>query len=83
MCDIFEAKRRVMVRAEFAGCGKTYSCKGMELRGHKVLIVCPTNKLAQKNKGVTMHKFFEIGHQACAYKKNKRKRLNLMTANIL
>ena len=49
MCDHFEKHRGVMVRAEFAGCGKTFACKAMEARGHKVLFVCPTNKLAQNN----------------------------------
>jgi hypothetical protein len=34
MCDHFEQQRRVMVRAEFAGCGKSYACKAMEARGH-------------------------------------------------
>ncbi len=29
MCDHFETHRRVMVRAEFAGCGKSYACKAM------------------------------------------------------
>ena len=38
MCDMFETKRRVMVMAEFAGRGKTYACKAMELRGHQVLV---------------------------------------------
>ena len=50
MIDHFEDKRRVMVRADFGGCGKTYACKKMVERGHKVLFVCPTNKLAQNNK---------------------------------
>ena len=54
MCDHFEQQKRVM-GAEFAGCGKSYACKAMEKRGHKVLFVCPTNKLAQNNNenGVT------------------------------
>ena len=65
-CDIFEAKKRVMVRAEFAGCGKSYACKALENRGHKVLFVCPTNKLAQNNlsNGVTLHNFFGLGVNA-------------------
>ena len=44
--DNFEKSRRVMIRAEYAGCGKSYACKAMEERGYKVLFVCPTNKLA-------------------------------------
>ena len=61
---MFETKRRVMVRAEFAGCGKSYACKAMERRGHSVLFVCPTNKLAQNSNGITLHQFFGIGYQA-------------------
>ena len=55
-----------MVRAEFAGCGKSYACKAMEQRGRKVLLVCPTNKLAQHNNenGITLHNFFGVGHQS-------------------
>ena len=35
----------------------------METRGHKVLFVCPTNKLASnyKEDGCTINKFFNIG----------------------
>jgi len=63
LCDYFEAEKRVMVRAEFAGCGKSHACKAMEARGHKVLFVCPTNKLAQNNRenGTTLNQFFGIG----------------------
>ena len=63
LCDIFEKHRRVMIRAVFAGSGKSYACKAMEQRGHKVLFVCPTNKLVQNNResGVTLNKFFGVG----------------------
>lgn len=63
MCDHFEQHRRVMVRADYAGCGKSYACKAMEARGHKVLFVCPTNKLAQNNldSGCTLNAFFSVG----------------------
>ena len=66
LCDIFEAKKRVMIRADYAGCGKSFACKALERRGHKVLFVCPTNKLAQNNlgNGVTLHSFFGIGLNA-------------------
>ncbi len=71
LCDHFEQNRRVMVRAEFAGCGKSHACKAMENRGHKVLFVCPTNKLAQNNKesGVTLNIFFGVGMTDDATKK--------------
>ncbi len=63
LCDLFEAKRRVMIRAVFAGSGKSFACKAMEQRGHKVLSVCPTNKLVQNNResGVTLNQFFGVG----------------------
>ena len=63
MCRIFEEKKRVMVRADLPGSGKSYACEQMKERGHKVLFVCPTNKLVQKYKedGITLNKFFSIG----------------------
>ena len=53
----------MMIRAEYGGCGKSYTCKSMETRGHKVLFVCPTNKLASnyKEHGCTINKFFGVG----------------------
>ena len=36
ICKLFEDHKRVMVRAEYAGSGKTYACKYMEQLGHKV-----------------------------------------------
>ena len=49
-----------MVKAECAGCGKSYACKYMENLGYNVLFVCPTNKLVQNNKdnGATLNIFF-------------------------
>ena len=63
ICQIFEEKKRVMVRADFPGSGKSFACRHMEKRGHKVLFVCPTNKLASNygEKGITINKFFGVG----------------------
>ena len=63
LCGYFELHRRVMVRAEFAGCGKSYACRHMEKRGHKVLFVAPTNKLAYNYgaDGCTINRFVGIG----------------------
>ena len=63
MCQLFENHKRVMVRADLPGSGKSYACKSMEQLGHKVLFVVPTNKLAQNNKenGVTLNQFFGVG----------------------
>ena len=62
ICRHFEEKKRIMIRAEYAGCGKSYACKQLEQREHKVL-VCPTNKLASNygENGVTINRFFSIG----------------------
>ena len=48
LCEIFEQKKRVMIRAEYAGCGKSFACEHMAKRGRNVLFVCPTNVLAAK-----------------------------------
>ena len=63
LCEYFEQHKRVMIRAEYAGCGKSYACEEMTKRGHKVLFVCPTNKLASKygEDGCTINRFFAIG----------------------
>ena len=52
-----------MVRAEYAGCSKSYACKAMETKGHKALFVCPTNKLVHNNREncITLNMFFGIG----------------------
>ncbi len=51
-----------MVKAELAGC-KSFACKAMEARAHKVLLVCLTNKLVQHSfeNGVTLNSFFGVG----------------------
>ena len=61
LCGHFEERRRVMIRGEFPGCGKSYACRHMETRGHRVLYVCPTNKLASNygDNGCTINKFFQ------------------------
>ncbi len=55
--------RRVMVRAVYVGSGKSFACKAMEQRGHKVLFVCPTNKLVlnSRESGVALNQFFGVG----------------------
>ena len=63
ICKLFEDHKRVMVRAEYAGSGKTYACKYMEQLGHKVLFVCPTNvlDLNDRDSGCTLNEFFSVG----------------------
>jgi ATP-dependent exoDNAse (exonuclease V) alpha subunit len=67
LANVFEDKKRVMVRAKYAGCGKSYAACQMAKLGKKVLIVCPTNELiAQLKKdykdieGVTINRFFSF-----------------------
>ncbi|MFM7978155.1 MAG: hypothetical protein ACKPKO_02470, partial [Candidatus Fonsibacter sp.] len=59
LCGYIEEHNQMMIRAEYGGCGKSYTCKSMATRGHKVLFVCPTNKLANnyKENGCTINKF--------------------------
>ena len=71
ICKLFENHKSVMVKAEYAGSGKTYACKYMEQLGHKVLFVCPTNVLVQNNResGCTLNDFFSVGITEDATKK--------------
>jgi hypothetical protein len=52
-----------MIRAEYGGCGKSFAREAMKQRNHRVLFVCPTNKLAKKygSDGITINKFIGIG----------------------
>ena len=61
-CELFQKHRRVMVRAEYAGSGKSYACEYMRKLGHKVVFVCPTNLLKQDIGGeaVTLNTFFSV-----------------------
>ena len=54
--------KQVMIRAKFAGSGKSYICERMGEMGMNVLFVCPTNKLVQKygKEAITVNKFFGI-----------------------
>ena len=54
--------KQVMIRAKYAGSGKSYICEKMARMGMNVLFVCPTNKLVQKygKEAVTVNKFFSI-----------------------
>ena len=63
LCGYIKEHKIMMIRAEYGGCGKGYTCKFIETRGPKVLFVCPTNKLASNYKadGCTINKFFGIG----------------------
>ena len=51
-----------MIRGDAPGTGKTYICQKMVEHDHKVLFVCPTNRLLQEFEGeaMTINKFFGI-----------------------
>jgi hypothetical protein len=46
--DIIEKHNIILIRAKYAGSGKSYICEYMKNLGHKVLFICPTNELAEK-----------------------------------
>ena len=78
LCGHIEEHRRMMIRAEYGGCGKSYACKSMEPRGHKVLYVCRTFRLASncKEHGCTLNKIFGKGlTEGGQYGKVRRHRL--------
>ena len=54
--------RRLMIRAEFAGSGKSYICKHLKNRNYKVLFVVHSNELGQQCgcEWTTINKFFGI-----------------------
>ena len=54
--------KRLMIRAEFAGSGKSYICKHIQNRGYKVLFVVHSNELGQQCgcEWATINKFFSI-----------------------
>ena len=64
ICSLFEKYKLVMLRAEYAGSGKSYACAYMKSRGYNVLFVSPTNKLSKelnkdhKIEAITINKFF-------------------------
>ncbi|MFM7980850.1 MAG: hypothetical protein ACKPKO_16185, partial [Candidatus Fonsibacter sp.] len=60
LCGHIEKHNRMMIRAEYGRCGKSYTCKSIKSNGHQVLFVFPTNRLASncKDHGCTLNKFF-------------------------
>ena len=45
--QLIEEHKQVMIQANTPGYGKSYICEGMVEFGHKVIFICPTNKLVQ------------------------------------
>ena len=56
--------KRLMIRGEVAGTGKSYICKHLQDRNYKVLFVVPTNNLKQEcgAEAMTINKFFGISY---------------------
>ena len=48
ICNQLVEHRRVILKADLPGCGKSYACKRLEDLGYNVLFVCPTNELCKK-----------------------------------
>ena len=60
--EVVKENNPMMIRGLYAGTGKSYICQKMVEKGHKVVFVCPTNKLLQAFEGeaMTLNKFFGI-----------------------
>ena len=56
--------KRLMIRGEVPGTGKSFICKHLQNRGYKVLFVVPTNNLKQECgvEAMTINKFFGISY---------------------
>ena len=61
--EIVETNKTLLIKARYAGSGKSYICEYMTKLGYKVLFICPTNELAEKygQNGITINKFFGFG----------------------
>ena len=42
--------KRVIVRAKYAGSGKSSACAHMQALGYKPIFICPTNRLVKEHK---------------------------------
>ena len=56
--------KRLMIRGDVPGTGKSYICKHLQSRGYNVLFVVPTNNLKQECgvEAMTINKFFGISY---------------------
>ena len=46
--DIIDIQNIILIRAKYAGSGKSYICEYMRELGHTLLFICPTNELTKK-----------------------------------
>ena len=58
------SNRRLMIRGDVPGTGKSYICKHLQEKGYNVLFVVPTNNLKQECEveAMTINKFFGISY---------------------
>ena len=61
ICNNFIEHKRVFVMGLYPGTGKSYLCEYMKNLNYNILVVCPTNQLAQDKNGITLNKFFSVG----------------------
>ena len=61
LCGHIEEHKRIMIRAEYGGCGKSYMCKSMEQRGHQFRL--PHQPYCQRHDGhgCALNRFFGVG----------------------
>ena len=62
ICKMILPYRTCLIRAKFAGSGKSHICKQFEKLGYKTLFVVPQNMLTQEIESfaITLNKFFSI-----------------------
>ena len=62
ICKQIVEHNPVVIRARFAGSGKSYICEYFKKLGYNVLFVVPTNQLSQEKEcdAITLNKFFSI-----------------------
>ena len=66
LCEHFIEHKRVIVRAKYAGSGKSSACAHMQALGYKPIFICPTNRLVKEHKdnkitSATINMFFGFG----------------------
>ena len=80
--EIVEPNKTLLIKARYAGSGKSYICEYMRELGHKTLFICPTNELAEKygEDGITINKFFGFG---ISEEEQKFMKKSLMQINMI
>ena len=66
LCEHFIENKRVIVRAKYAGSGKSSACAHMQALGYTPIFICPTNRLVKEHKdnkitSATINMFFGFG----------------------